>query len=102
MPFDPQFDDYVSSEKAALFRAPTKQPGREKVNGHVIWGDGLRVLADAGGPRVEVRARNCRGWLDREHLGGRSLLEFYIIDVGQGDGLLIKTPYFRHLMIDGG
>ena len=30
------------------------------------------------------------------------MLEFYFIDVGQGDGVLIKTPDFRHIMIDGG
>jgi beta-lactamase superfamily II metal-dependent hydrolase len=103
MPYDPQFDDYVSSEKAALFREPVKKGRSEKVNGHVIWGDGVRILKDdpAAG-RVEIKARNSRGWIDREHLGGRSLLEFYIIDVGQGDGLLIKTPDFRHIMIDGG
>ena len=35
-------------------------------------------------------------------LNGGSLLELYFIDVGQGDGVLIKTPDFRHIMIDGG
>jgi hypothetical protein len=40
--------------------------------------------------------------VNKDALGGESLLEFYFIDVGQGDGVLIKTPGFRHLMIDGG
>ena len=35
-------------------------------------------------------------------LSGESLLELYFVDVGQGDGVLIKKPGFRHLMIDGG
>jgi beta-lactamase superfamily II metal-dependent hydrolase len=30
------------------------------------------------------------------------LLELYFIDVGQGDGILIKTPDEKHIMIDGG
>jgi hypothetical protein len=31
-----------------------------------------------------------------------ALLEFYFIDVGQGDGVLVKTPDGRHVLIDGG
>lgn len=39
---------------------------------------------------------------DVGHLGSKALLEVYFIDVGQGDGILIKTPDGRHVMIDGG
>jgi beta-lactamase superfamily II metal-dependent hydrolase len=50
-----------------------------------------------------VRARGGRqGFVTKSKLGGKSLLEFYFIDVGQGDGILIKTPAFRHVMMDGG
>jgi hypothetical protein len=52
--------------------------------------------------RVEVKARGKTGWVKKEDLGGESLLEVYFIDVGQGAGVLIKTPEFRHIMIDGG
>lgn len=40
--------------------------------------------------------------MNERHLGGDPLLEVYIIDVGQGDGILIVTPEGHHLMIDGG
>jgi beta-lactamase superfamily II metal-dependent hydrolase len=52
------------------------------------------------GPKVRARGRS--GWVDADTLDGQSLLEFYYIDVGQGDGTLIKTPDFRHILIDGG
>ena len=35
-------------------------------------------------------------------IGDESLLEVYFIDVGQGDGVLIRTPDDRHILIDGG
>jgi beta-lactamase superfamily II metal-dependent hydrolase len=40
--------------------------------------------------------------VEESKLGGAPLLEVYFIDVGQGDGILIRTPDFRHIMIDGG
>jgi hypothetical protein len=51
---------------------------------------------------VRARGRENFGWVESSALGGESLLELYVIDVGQGDGILVKTPNERHLMIDGG
>ena len=70
---------------------------------YLLWGDRVRVLDkdDATG-RVRVFARGTTGWLAEDALGGEPLLEFYIIDVGQGDGILVVTPEGHHLMIDGG
>ena len=64
----------------------------------------LRRQRAGSGSRRRVTARGGRqGYASqRGHLGGKSLLEFYFIDVGQGDGILIKTPSFRHVMMDGG
>lgn len=94
------FDDFVSAEQAVLRRDST---GNDKV-GHLLWGDGVHVTGPAANGRLPVRARgrNRRGWVDVADLGGRPLLEVYFIDVGQGDGMLIRTPDFRHVMIDGG
>lgn len=96
------FDDYISTDTAVLFDNPapvSKEPKRF----HLLWGDGVEVL-QAGSPRTQVRARgrNRTGWVDNTCLGGNSLMEFYFIDVGQGDGILIKTPDFQHIAIDGG
>lgn len=94
------FDDYVSTESTPLYK---NQNGSTKVC-HLLWGDGVRFVGSAGGgSRRRVTARGGReGWVTKSSLGGESLLEFYFIDVGQGDGVLIKTPGFRHVMIDGG
>lgn len=55
-----------------------------------------------GAARTQVRARNKTGWVSNAAIGDESLLEIYFIDVGQGDGILIRTPDGRHIMIDGG
>ena len=52
--------------------------------------------------RVKVRARERTGWVDVSALDGVSLLEIYIIDVGQGDGVLLKTPDAKWHLIDAG
>ena len=69
---------------------------------YLLWGDRVRVLEDNGGDSVRVAARGSVGEIPRSALGGEPLLELYIIDVGQGDGLLVVTPEGHHLMIDGG
>jgi beta-lactamase superfamily II metal-dependent hydrolase len=96
---NPNFDDFVSADTTTLFLSPT---GGKKA-GFLLWGDGVRRLpGGAQNGRTNVRARGRSGWVDTDALGGQSLLEFYYIDVGQGDGTLIKTPDFRHILIDGG
>jgi beta-lactamase superfamily II metal-dependent hydrolase len=49
-----------------------------------------------------VKARGREGWVKTSDLGTESLLEVYFIDVGQGDGVLLRTPDHRHILIDGG
>jgi len=94
------FDDYISVDSTPLFK---KSTNTGKVC-HLLWGDGVILDGDSTGqPRVKVKARGGRsGWVERSALNGQSLLEFYFIDVGQGDGILIKTPGFRHILLDGG
>jgi beta-lactamase superfamily II metal-dependent hydrolase len=67
----------------------------------LLWGDPVMVLTP-GAPRSRVRARNWTGWVTNSNLGGSPLLEVYVIDVGQGDGVLIRVPDGRHLLVDGG
>lgn len=100
MPHDPGFDDYIRSETVRIFAKSTdseKKPAR-----FGLWGDGVHYLQGETATRREVRIRGAAGWVSKEALGGVSLLEYYFIDVGQGDGVLIKTPQFQHIMIDGG
>ena len=67
----------------------------------LLWGDTVQIIK-RGPQRSEVRARGSLGKMDTEELSSSPLLEVYFIDVGQGDGLLVRTPDGRHLMIDGG
>lgn len=94
------FDDYVSVDTTPLYK-DSSSAGKVC---HLLWGDGVRFKGAAGsGTRRRVTARGGReGYVSKSALGGESLLEFYFIDVGQGDGILIKTPSFRHIMLDGG
>ncbi|MDO8360022.1 MAG: hypothetical protein Q7T08_08275 [Devosia sp.] len=102
MPFDPKFDDYVSVDSTKLF-VEADDSETAKPAGYLLWGDGVRIVdATPVNGRRKVRARGKTGFVKISALGGKSLLEIYFIDVGQGDGLLIKTPDFRHIMIDGG
>ena len=99
MPFDPQFDDYLRVDTA---RAYFKETGKKEDPGFcLLWGDGVKILGgSASGLRSKIKARGKTGWVDKTALGGTSLLEFYFIDVGQGDGVLIKTANFRHILLD--
>ncbi|HSR41593.1 MAG TPA: MBL fold metallo-hydrolase, partial [Longimicrobiales bacterium] len=67
----------------------------------LLWGDPVHVLDDSGDP-VEVRARARRGFLPANRLTEEGLLELYVIDVGQGDGVLIRTPDDRWHLVDAG
>jgi beta-lactamase superfamily II metal-dependent hydrolase len=94
--------DYVSKNKAKFFKTDPRT-GELKPAGDLIWGDGVERLAEPprdGFVHVKARGRTC--WVRDADLGGESLLEFYFIDVGQGDGVLIRTPDGRHLLVDGG
>ena len=88
---------YLSEETAPMYVAAT---GNKKLL-DLLWGDQVTVL-EAGTPRSKVRARGKYGYVSNSALGDESLLEVYFIDVGQGDGVLIRTPDGRHIMIDGG
>lgn len=75
----------------------------------LLWGDLVHPLEDVeqAGQLVEVRARGRRGFvkksaLRKETSGFTGLLEIYIIDVGQGDGVLVRTPDGKWHLIDAG
>ncbi len=88
---------YLSEETAPMYAAAT---GNKKLL-ELLWGDQVTVI-EAGIPRSKVHARDKTGFVSNSALNGESLLEVYFIDVGQGDGVLIRTPDGRHIMIDGG
>jgi beta-lactamase superfamily II metal-dependent hydrolase len=91
---------YVSEETTPLFQ---KNDGKKAI-AHLLWGDRVKLKPDSenAGDLVKVSARGRVGFVNKTHLSNEPLLELYFIDVGQGDGILIKTPDEKHIMIDGG
>lgn len=86
---------YVKAFTAKL----TDAQGHRKAT--LLWGDPVHVPDNATG-LVQVRARGRKGWLDASELTDKSLLEIYVIDVGQGDAVLVKTPDGYWHLIDAG
>lgn len=70
----------------------------------LIWGDLLHPTGESDQGYLEVRARGHgrAGWLPESCVTEHGLLEFYIIDVGQGDAILIRTPDDKWHLIDAG
>jgi beta-lactamase superfamily II metal-dependent hydrolase len=58
----------------------------------LLWGDPLQEIAREG-DRIKVRARKRTGWVPASVVSDTGLLEIYVIDVGQGDGVLMRTPH---------
>lgn len=88
---------YIGTETAGLFSSRNAS----KPFKTLLWGDRVRTVSTSGS-RTKVKARGKEGWVLNSALTTESLLEIYFIDVGQGDGVLIRTPDHRHILIDGG
>lgn len=67
----------------------------------ILWGDLVQVLK-RDGTHAHVRCRGLTGRIREDRLSAEPLLQLYFIDVGQGDGVLVRTPDGRHMLIDGG
>lgn len=79
---------------AGKFKCPLKNDVGKSV-ATLLWGDPLHEVR-RDGTRVQVRARGQLGWVDAAFVGlddDPGLLELYIIDVGQGDAVLMRTPH---------
>src|SRR5688500_1535311 len=90
---------YVSEDTISLFSTKTTN----KISIHLLCAYSLHLqesLPTTG--RVKVKARGYTGYVNKDHIGNKALLEYYFIDVGQGDGVLIVTPDRKHILIDGG
>lgn len=79
------------NDAGGRYKLPLKSDGGKTLC-TLLWGDPLQEIA-RDGERVKVRARRRTGWLPASAVGDVGLLEIYIIDVGQGDGVLMRTPH---------
>lgn len=87
---------------AGKFKIALKEaPDGGKTRAWLLWGDHVRIL-ESSGTFSKVLARGTQGWVPKSVIGDDGLLEIYIIDVGQGDGVLMRTPDDTWHVIDGG
>src|SRR5690606_15344749 len=91
---------YISKNSEILYA----DPQLTKKKKHLLWGDTVYVINKNTGLAgiYQVKSRGLDGYLKSSSLQAESLLEVYFIDVGQGDGVLIKTPDSKHILVDGG
>lgn len=103
------WDDVINSDIAICYDTATNakkdngmgEPPSAGSMGTYIWGDRVRTLDTKLGV-TRVSGRGMEYWVNNRHLDGEALLEVYVIDVGQGDGLLVVTPEGHNIMVDGG
>ncbi|HNX17531.1 MAG TPA: MBL fold metallo-hydrolase [Methanoregula sp.] len=88
---------YVNKCKSRLF----DKEHDDRLITELLWGDRVEIIKEDG-EDVQCTARGKPGWVKRADLGETGLLEIYIIDVMQGDSVLIRTPDDKWHMIDGG
>ena len=87
---------------ANFVSASVPKPAGGDRKAQLIWDDFLHVSNNRSNGFAEVTARGMTGWIPETSITGDGLLEFYVIDVGQGDGVLIRTPDDRWHLIDAG
>jgi beta-lactamase superfamily II metal-dependent hydrolase len=83
------------------FKIPLKGDDGKNTGSYLIWGDPVQVVKKKSG-QAKVKARGRQGWIPQSALTNQGLLELYVIDVGQGDGVLMRTPDDAWHLIDAG
>lgn len=71
----------------------------------LVYGDEVNTLNGVGSKGADysrVRYRNRTGQWKKPPLMGERALEFYFLDVGQGDAAFAVTPNGTTLLVDGG
>ncbi len=69
---------------------------------HVLLGTWLEVQERRGDSvRVEKAGRGPGGWVQSDDVRDTPCLKVFFVDVGQGDGAIVESP-FGNLLIDGG
>jgi len=89
---------YIKEGTSYFYKSPTGQ-SRHFV---LLYGDEVEILGEEQNNRVKIKHREREGWVNKEHVGDEPVLEFYFIDVGQGDSTFIVTPGRKKILVDGG
>jgi len=80
---------------------PDKPPKLTTAVQHLLWGDYLKIKSEKGS-FYWVASRGEEGWVEKQSVQTKRLLEMVFVDVGQGDGCLIVTPDDKWFVVDAG
>lgn len=69
---------------------------------HLLFGDWVDVLSDAGNGYLNVSCRGAKGVMRESDLQDDKILEVVFVDIGQGDGCFLVTPDEEFMVIDAG
>ncbi len=104
MPYQKDDVCYAGYPKATLY--VQEEDGTWKKSRELLWGDWMEVTAAAADGWLFVRARGMEDDLTfrvkEEDVQKERLLEVTFVDIGQGDGALIRTPDDQHIILDAG
>jgi beta-lactamase superfamily II metal-dependent hydrolase len=87
------------------FTVPLRD-GQGKSFGHMLWGDPVHVENVVGDKTWVKTGRSTdqavNTWVPTSCVTNNGILEIYVIDVGQGDGVLMRAPDDKWHVIDAG
>lgn len=101
MPLDVSLPCFVTKRDVVLRIEPKMSTSKNAIN-HLIFGDYAKSLGEERDGWIKVRSRNDNGWLKKEWLSNKRILEVNFVDIGQGDGCHIVTPEDEVILIDAG
>ncbi len=89
------------NDAGGKYRVSLKNDAGKSV--YLIWGDPVAIEREDG-DKVRIKTGRSKDslWGPRSVLSDKGLLELYIIDVGQGDSVLMRTPDDEWHLIDAG
>ncbi len=94
---------YAGYPKATL---QVEEDGKWRRSRELLWGDWMEVTAKASGGYLYVRARGMEEdvvfRVKETEVQEHRLLEVTFVDIGLGDGALIRTPDDQHIILDAG
>src|SRR4030042_3477963 len=94
---------FAGFPSAVVYKEPvvSKEVKAEPVQ-HLLWGDWLKLEGSTKGAWLKIWSRNTVGWVHKDSIQNERLLEIVFVDIGQGDGCLIATPWDKHIIVDAG
>lgn len=93
---------YFLSVTDEVLRKSPKKTTRGNALNHLILGDSLQFLNETDGEWAKFYCRRNEGWLKKNWVTDKQLLEVNFVDIGQGDGCHIITPDNEIILIDAG